>query len=119
MQEELVFDPAIQGEILKLQSHAALEPPGGYTTWVNPPSAVAATNHQFVMNSPWKTPDASTLNRSKIHTRIAVGSVWAHILGFRAVRFNLSSVEALVAEGKPVHYLTLLNDHQEKHAVAT
>ena len=81
MQEELVFDPAIQSEILKLQSHAALEPPGGYTTWVNLPSAVAATNHQFVMNSPWKTPDASTLDRSKIHAKVAVGSVWAHILG--------------------------------------
>ena len=96
-----------------LQSHAGLEPPGGYTAWVNPPNAVAATNHQFVMNSPWKTPDASTLDRSKIHAKVAVGSVWAHILGFRAVRFNLSSVKALVAEGKPVHYLTLLNDHQE------
>ena len=113
-----VFAPR-RGSHQVLQSHEDLEPAGGYAAWVNPPNAVAATNHQFVMNSPWETPDSTTLDSTKINAKIALGSVWAHILGFRAVRFNLSSVHALVDEGKPVHYLTLLNDHQEKHAVAT
>ena len=68
-----------------------LEPAGGYAAWVNPPNAVAATNHQFVMNSPWETPDSTTLDSTKINAKIALGSVWTHILGFRAVRFNLSA----------------------------